>query len=69
VLQQIAYQREKVEIGEDKFEIKQLLNTMEDKAELEILKKKHSEIENGYEFEKTAHTQTLKVRGFSGVGV
>ena len=36
------------------------MNTLEDKAQLEHLKLKHKEIENGYEFEKSAHAQTLK---------
>jgi hypothetical protein len=60
VLQQISLQRETIEVGEDKFTLQQLLSATEDKAELELLKRKFSELENDYEGEKAAHNETSR---------
>ncbi len=56
----VYFQSKSSHLCVEKFTLQQLLTATEDKAQLEQLQRKYSELENDYDGEKAAHLEDLK---------
>lgn len=62
ITQQIAYQKEKIRIAEEKFTFDEILGGAEDKAELELLREKYLELESQFQKQKGTNEKALQAK-------